>query len=48
MNSLTFAFVAPGVSVCGMMISASAITVSFCAGDSTFGVHGVVAAAAAW
>jgi hypothetical protein len=32
-----------------MMISASAMTASFCTGDNTFGVHGPAAAAAgAW
>ena len=46
MNSFTFAFVAPAVSVCGMMISASVVTVSFCAAVNTFGLNTDVAAAA--
>ena len=45
MNWLTLAPAAPAVSVCGMISSASATTVRFCAGVRALGVQ---AAAAAW
>ena len=48
MNRFTLALVAPAVSVCGMISSASVMTVSFCAGVSTFGAHAAACAAEAW
>ena len=48
MNRFTLALVAPAVSVCGMISSASAMTVSFCAGVSALGAQAAACAAAAW
>ena len=48
MNRFTLALVAPAVSVCGMISSASVMTVSFCAGVSALGAQAAACAADAW